>query len=112
MVVDHGLVSKRGPNLLRMRILLFSDCMTAEFIVECIVGWESCLAEPVPGVHVVVWVDLIAEKDSGFRGLCAGELNRKMVDLVSPNRPMILVNLLEGVTQELKSFVYGDDFAE
>ena len=48
MIVEDRLASKRRPNLLRMGILLITESLSAEFVVECVLRWKACLDEPVP----------------------------------------------------------------
>ena len=46
-----------------MGILIVTDGLTAEFVVESILGLEAGLDEAVQGVHVIVWIELIPEKE-------------------------------------------------
>ena len=42
-VVEDRLASKRRPNLLRMGILFITEWLPAEFVIECLFGWEAGL---------------------------------------------------------------------
>ena len=48
MIIEDGLAPKRGPDLLLIGILLIPDGLSAEFVVEWILGWEAGLNEAVP----------------------------------------------------------------
>ena len=54
-----------------MSILLISDDLSAEYVVECILWREDGLNETIPGVHLLVWVELLPEKEIAFIG-CRG----------------------------------------
>ena len=56
MSVEDRLAKKRGAILLRISILLITDALSAEFVVECILGWEAGLDKGMPRVHVRLWV--------------------------------------------------------
>ena len=63
IIVKDGLAPKRVPKHLRMGIVITTDGLSAEFVVECILGWEAGLNEAVPWVHVLLWFDLLPEKE-------------------------------------------------
>ena len=64
VIVEDGLAPKRGTILLRMVKLLITAGLSAELFVECVLWPEDWLDEAVPAVHVLVLVDLLAEKES------------------------------------------------
>ena len=82
MIFDDRLALKRGPHLLPMGILLISESRSAEFVVECIFRWETGLDEEFPGVHGLVYLHLLEEKDIELIVLRA-------VELVHHGRPKI-----------------------
>ena len=75
MIVENGLALKRRPNLLSMSILFITDGLAAEFVVQCILGWEAGINEAVPGIHGLVGRDLLAEKDNQLIGRRLGDLS-------------------------------------
>ena len=54
MIVEECLAPKRRPHLLCMSILLITDGLPADFVVEQILGWEAGLDEAVQLVHVLM----------------------------------------------------------
>ena len=61
MIVEDCLAPKRRPHLLRIGILLITECLSAEFVVERLFGWKADPDEADPGIHVLVWLDLLPE---------------------------------------------------
>ena len=108
MIVEDRFASKRGPHHQRMGLVRIRECLVAEFVVHCIFGWQTGLDEAVPGVHVLVLVELLGENEIELIVLRAGELSTKKYDLVNPTRPKILSDLLERLTLELKTVLEGE----
>ena len=60
MVLSKGLLIHHIPHLLCMLIVFLTDTLHIELAVEGFFWWESCLFEPFPAIHVLVWVDTFA----------------------------------------------------
>ena len=112
MIVEDCLAAKRRPNLMRMGILLINQSLSAEFVIECLFGWEAGLDEAVPCVHLLLWVELPPEKGIELLVCRARELSTKKLELVHPTRPKIYADLLERRTQELNTVLEGEGLAE
>ena len=95
-----------------MGMLLITECLSVKFVVECNPWWETGHDEAVPGVHVLVWVDLLQEKEIELIVRRAGELSTKKPELVHPARPEIFADVLERRTQELEAILEGEVLAE
>ena len=62
VIVEEILASKRGPHLLCMRIVCVTGCMIPQFVVEALIRWQAGLILALPGVHVLIWVDMLAKR--------------------------------------------------
>ena len=86
-----------------MGILIVTDGLCAEFVVECILCWEARLDEGVLWLYVVVWVDLLPEKEIELMARRVGELGKEKPELLHPARPKFLADFLERRTEELQT---------
>ena len=58
-----------------MSILFVTDGLSAEFVVECLLWYETDLDEAVRGINLLGWIDLLAEKEIELFGAGVDELS-------------------------------------
>ena len=98
------------PALPRCDVLKshYRDGLSAEFVEECLFGRKAGLDE---AVHVLVWIELLDEKEIEFVAPRAGELISKKFELIHSAGTKILDELFTERTEEQKTVLEYEVFA-
>ena len=84
MITKHGRDVEGVPDFLRMEIVLVANICIVQARIEEMFCWQLRLIEFLHRVHILIWIDALAEDQAQFLFGHVGEMFPEILEVFNP----------------------------